>query len=392
MPGEVARALELLREAPMSTGLTEKAHRHGKFLSRYHRRLSASNLRLRSLLGDAVVMFRRTQSEIAAAKLNTQLDSLLSSQKGSKFTGRHAFMQMLLARLPIGSRRGANHRLAAASHRFNGLREEERAMWAQVAMDKNRFTEGQSSAVASVLRDMHLMQLREHRHFWGDDVGVRNCMDSARFSIEEVFLAAIWWQERNDICQVTPGSTTCPRVGAPSDDIMAALSDKIRARPRLKSPVPWWAAVMMKQKDYFLRSAVCKLDAADPFPLVIYVLQVACVGRQYCRFLECIRKYEAEEGDAQPHAMATWATCIPRYTPTARYLASQDVPLDEEEDSILLCLDVTFCDRDVVFSIMVPIDERIASLPQQPPRAQEPRDGPARQPRISKRAREALAE
>ena len=392
--GSTVRALTLLREAPLSTGLNEKAHSHAKFLSKYHKRLGRANLQTRAVLGDVRVLYRRSAAEKQVAKLDEQLLGLVA-YKRNKFSARDAFYQRLFSKVHFHSRRGANHHLSTAARKYAELSMEEKLHFSSVAAEereKRERDDSRQSGIANNLRERCMMRLRDVGVFdEGSLTGLPNTMDACRFTRAEVLLACTLWTES---CADNASTEFCDavlEVRAPNDETIAAMEDMMKLRRSSRTILPWWVAVLIGRRDDFHRVAVGTLDTHDPFPTVIFVLQCASPGRNWGCFLRCVREWGAVDlwevaADGHPRP----DVCLPRYVPT--HLCSPcHVPFDADNDESQLCIGVTYIGTLITFTDMLPIDEAIERLPPAV-RARGGEPGDERERRLTKRQRDALKE
>ena len=246
------------------------------------------------------------------------------------------------------------------------------------------------------MREKKIIEVRGSGSNWrGVAPGIANTMDASRFTEYEIKLAATWWEDAETAGRGCTLGKSVSQIRPPREDVMKELTEQIKKRQRAKQPNPWWASKMIERRDHFVRTAVGKLDGEDPFPHMIYIMQIASSGRRYARFLPCTRHYGAvhlhDDVDAAGHPAPD--LLLPRYTAEDTYLPAQLVPLDEGTEEIWLCKGVHYQGGDIVFSEMVPIAEYIAALP--PALKQDRRGEPgedSRVPRLNKRQRDALRE
>ena len=108
--------------------------------------------------------------------------------------------------------------MGAASRRFASLPAPEQDHYAELAAQERVRRQGdvQSEAIASVLLDKQLSQSREGGALWGgEEKGIPNTMDAARFDRDELLLAASMWHDLDVEGFIHDGDSSVAEVQAP---------------------------------------------------------------------------------------------------------------------------------------------------------------------------------
>lgn len=114
-PEETAKALELLKQAPCSTGLLEKGHSAGAFVRRAHRLVGSAHLELRAFLSESRALLRAKRLD--SERFAQQFEECLSKAAGRvQHSARNAYCSLAIsastARAAADSDRGLGQRLS----------------------------------------------------------------------------------------------------------------------------------------------------------------------------------------------------------------------------------------------------------------------------------------
>lgn len=99
--------------------------------------------------------------------------------------------------------------------------------------------------------------------------GVPNTVDCLRFSKEEIERFAAWWAEM--LASKTPLPAMLGQAAAPPSvgaEHRALLDEKGKSIETKKSPLPWWASLIVSNREHFAHTAIAQGwgEGGTPYP------------------------------------------------------------------------------------------------------------------------------
>ena len=190
---EVVRALLLLRDAPCTTGLHEKAHKPGALLHRQHKLYGPALLSARSMVLQVAPLFRDAKpNEPTEVKLRLQVTKAKAKAKSVYYTARNHYCKRLISEMTQGASAGtlAIRKRVIASHSklFDRLHPEEQRIYREQAEREKRGRVEQLDFGV----DRSAKNLRAHIAAKQDeesketDFGIRNVVDALRLHQVEI--------------------------------------------------------------------------------------------------------------------------------------------------------------------------------------------------------------
>ena len=385
----VVLALRTLKGAPFSIQLCEKAHAHGSVINRYHSRLGARTLQLRSAITNARIFFRTTREDRESQSLSQKLAGHLQSVT-SRYTGRDLFMHLLLkGGGRTTQRQGPDSKFAIANRAYNELGQDDKYILARDAAEvRQKRNDDKGRLIADALADVRLDRFRRRETFEG--CGIINSMQSAHFSVAELASAAAMWRDWEPSETQGDWPEEVVMTHAPPEP----LCEEIARVSRILDPggthaLPWWASLMVNRRSLFRRTAIATENGEDGFPDTLFIFQLACQRPQYATFrpahrIDHLRPFGADDNmwSQLPSYMF-----MPRYCIGDNFVSARDIEIDDTA-TIFLVSGLFYIGSFVVAGDSMEFEQFLMTLPAGPGPS-EPRE-PQRSERIPRAALAAL--
>jgi len=297
---EATRALLLLRDAPCTTGLHEKAHKPAALLHRQHKLYGSQLLGVRSAVIQAAPLFTKAKpTDPIEARLRMQLDQ--AKAEPVRLTAKMYYCSMLVKEMLSGGcsplvAKGCSQEAIKRHHAlFKALVPHEKDIMRRDAEQaKRRRVKDRDEKVAHLAE-----QLRRHieskQHEEPDDhvVGVRNVVGEMRFNDDDVIDVQRIFDElgRNASCEANQFNLKAP--GMPDPMIRGAVETKARQlMPGRSTSCVWWCQAMVVNRELFCACALAETwdKGHSKFPDKAFLIVYPCQQPAQATFLELCRR------------------------------------------------------------------------------------------------------
>jgi hypothetical protein len=380
---DVRQLLELLRDAPYTTGLCEKGHGQGAAVAKKHSEYCQDSLLERSMTNESRRLLAVNTAELYEATLQAKLE------RAQKFkcttSSKNMFCADLMAQRSSGIADGrelvATNSSCVRDHHalFNHLSAAEKISYSQVASkERRRRNDANRESMRFLQWEVNSQRQRQREREDGDE-GVANTMSSMRYSDEDLDELATIWNSAS-----FKGRELQEAWERTTSSVMAPTAHEIRLETDEKSQ-PWWVSIFTGQRDAFVGTAIFAEagDGDEESGAEVFYFLYASKGPQCVVFLKasrCDRVWPAwellgpgEEPDFDP--------MVHEYDYTGyEYVDAIDLNFGEEA-RLWLLTGVEFnigSSTLVVRSNAVPFETFVLGLPEPPPRPPQERSSATR--------------
>lgn len=337
---DIVRALLLIRDAPCSTGMVEKAHAAGALTRRVHQRYSTVRLAMHSMLVQVAPLFHKTRRDNRIDALHRKLAAL----EARKVSGRpkDLFVKRLLATVPTLARSTDTQRqlrielIKRSAELFNALSAEE-MFWlrrdaAEWKFEKEEHLRQQKLAVQQQIdefsRPPPLPQAR--------CAGVRNVADEVRFTEDELAQFNEYEHRMNDLgSEVSDLAEAMTAPAMPPADVRVAVEEYSKRFVDHTTAIPEWCRIVCDHRQHFLKGAIGTTSGHDgSFPQELFLVCLAFQQPSGSLVLMRVHRSPLQWPAVEAAGVPTgWAHALraERYVPHYEFFDEKTAPFDESE-------------------------------------------------------------